>query len=247
MRDECGEQKEATMRRNVRFLFGSVLCGYLALTLGCAATGSSGGGRLLNASYNSALVQIDRPEATKEQYGAVVTIKPEAGNKYTYEDGLFSGIFFVATSRINFTISNKTEHSIKIVWDDAAFIEISGQSARLAHEGVKYADSNASQPPSVIPARQSLTDFVLPTNRVYYRKGYYGTYYSSPGGWEELPLVLPASHHVESSDTSALATFTSDVEKNKGKRFGILLPLEIEGVVNEYTFWFEVQTATVAP
>ena len=231
------------MRENDR---GSIfLCAVWALlAAGCATTGL--GSRTMVAKYSSALVQIDRPEATKERYGSVVTIKPEPDNKYVYEDGLFPGIFYVTDSRINFTLTNKTDHSIKIVWDEAAFIDLDGQSGRVAHTGVKYVDRNASQPPSVIPGRTSLTDFVLPTDRVYYREGYYGRYYSSPGGWEELPLVLPGSRQIASVDSTAVQTFRSEVEKNKGKRFGLLLPLEIEGVVSEYTFWFQVQDVSVA-
>ena len=201
----------------------------------------------MDTNYTSALVQIDRPEATKERYGSVITIKPEANNKYVYEDGLFSGIFYASASRINFALTNKTEHSIKLVWDEAAFIEVDGQAGRIAHEGVKYADRNASQPPSIVPAGRSLSDFVLPTNRIYYRKGYYSRYSSIPGGWEEVPLVLPVSEMVTSGDSTAAEQFASKVQMNKGKRFGLLLPLEIEGVVNEYTFWFEVQQASVNP
>lgn len=155
-----------------------------------------------------------------------------------YEDGLFSGLFFVTRSRINFTITNKTDHSIRIIWDEAAFIDVDGQSGRVAHEGVKYADRNASQPPIVIPRGTSLTDFVLPTGRLY--------------------LVLPASLRIAAGVSGAglehsgpdlqdrlVDGFASEVGKNKGKRFGFLLPLEIEGIVNEYTFWFEVQEASV--
>jgi len=212
------------------------------LAVGCAA---GLGQRAVGAVYRSALVQIDRPEATRERYGAVVTIRPEPDNKYVYEDGLFSGVFFVTSSRINFTITNKTDHSIKIVWDEAAFIETDGTSNRVAHQGVKYADRNASQPATVVPRGTSITDFVLPTSRVYYREGYYGKYYSSPGGWRELDLVQPALCLVSPGDSTAVRGFRSQAEANIGKRFGLLLPLEIQGVVNEYTFWFQVQGASV--
>jgi len=35
------------------------------------------------------------------------------------------------------------------------------------------------------------------------------------------------------------------MEKYKGRKFGLLLPLKIEGVINEYTFWFEVQDVSI--
>ncbi|NOZ85913.1 MAG: hypothetical protein GXP49_06555 [Deltaproteobacteria bacterium] len=226
--------------RIIRYGFVILYVGWVVFAAGCAL-----GSRIVTAHYKSALVWIDRPEATKERYGSVITIKKEADNKYIYEDGLFSVIFYVTASRINFALTNKTQHSIKTIWDEAAFIDVDGEAGRVAHEGVKYADRNASQPPSIVPAGRSLTDFVLPTNRVYYREGYYSIYVNIPGGWEELPLVLPASQRIASRDHNAVNEFASKVQKNKGKRFGLLLPLEINGIVNEYTFWFEVQEVSV--
>lgn len=231
---------------------GSIAIG-IAVCFGCAnvpptalpKTAPTALPKTATARYSCALVQIDRPEAMKERYGPVVTIQQEPENKYVYEDGLFAGVFCVMNSRVTFVITNKTEHSIKIVWDQAAFIEVGGESGRLAHHGVKYADRNASQPSSVIPRGSSLSDFVLPTNRIYYRQGSFGRYYSSPGGWEELPLVLPASRSIADGDAGAAEAFASEATTNKGKRFGVLLPFEIQGVLNEYTFWFEVQEASV--
>jgi len=171
----------------------------------------------------------DRPEATKERYGSVVTIKAEPDNKYVYEDGLFSGLFYVNTSRTNFTTTNKTDNSIKIIWDEAAFISTDGQPGRVAHEGVDYGDRDASQPPSVIPGGSSLTDFIRPISGVNY--------------WS--PLILPTQLWVAYGESASVDAFASEARKNKGKRFGLLLPLEIEGIVNDYTFWFEVQEVSV--
>jgi hypothetical protein len=30
-----------------------------------------------------------------------------------------------------------------------------------------------------------------------------------------------------------------------GKRIGLVIPLEVQGVTNEYTFWFEIKGVTV--
>jgi len=198
-----------------------------------------------SATYTSALVQVDRPQENRDRYGEVVTVKPAEGSKYLYEDQLLSAVFYVTQNRINFQFQNKTDHSLKIIWDETAFIDQTGKSGRVAHQGVKYVDRNASQPPSVVPAHGTLEDFVLPTDRVYYREGYYGQYFSNPGGWEELGLLQPSSGLLASNDTTSLAEFRSLASSNKGKRFGLLMPIEIEGVANEYTFWFEIQNVSV--
>ena len=193
----------------------------------------------LIGEYRSALVQIDRPKETQNRYGSVVTIKPETDNKYTYEDGLFFGVFYVLDASIHFVLTNKMDHSIKIIWDEAAFIDMEGQSGRVMHTGVKYADRNAPQPPSVIPKQSTLTDNVVPTNNVYYDNDY--------GDWKERGIVQPDERRFVDSDSSLTLTnaYKLIAERNKGRRFGLLLPLEIEGVVNEYTFWFEVQEVSV--
>ncbi len=226
---------------NLSFILTCFLCTVTAM--GCGGIGS----RLVRAYYSSALVEVDRQETTKEHYGSEVTIKPGPDKSFVYEDGLFNGQFYVTSSRINFTLTNKTDRSIKIIWDEAAFIDMEGQSGRVTHEGVKYIDRNASQPPSVVPSEKSLTDFVVPTERVYYREGYYSQYFSTPGGWEESSLILPGSRNIISGDSAAVNAWTKEIVVNKGKRFGLLLPLEIEGIVNEYTFWFEVQDVSVGP
>jgi hypothetical protein len=212
---------------------------------GCATAGL--GRRTMVALYGSALSNVDRPQTTKDRYGAGEDILPLSGDRYVFEDSLLSATLGVAKSRVNFSIRNKSDHSLKLVWDEAVFIETDGQTGRVAHSGVKYVDRNESQPSSVIPAGSSLSDFVLPTNRIYYREGIYRAYYSNPGGWEELPLVLPAMKQMSPGDSAAARQFSRGANLNEGKRFGVVLPLEVDGALNEYTFWFEIRKVAVSP
>ena len=68
-------------------------------------------------------------------------------------------------------IENKSNYSIKIQWDDVAYISSSGQTGRVMHSGVKYIDRNNSQPASVIPKSASLSDIVIPNDNIYYVSG----------------------------------------------------------------------------
>ena len=183
------------------------------------------------ADYQCALTEINRPDKVVERYGPIDSIVPEPESKYKYEDDMCAGEFFVADSRIYFSLKNKTDHSIRIIWDEAAYIDVDGEAGRVAHHGVKYTDSYVSQPPSVIPAHQNLTDFIVPADNAFL----------DIGGWEETPLLAPSSRSLRKGDKVAARAFANEVRENKGKRFGVLLPLEIEDVVNEYTFWFEVE------
>ena len=57
--------------------------------------------------------------------------------------------------------------------------------------------------------------------------------------------MLPTSDKFVSTDASSANKFRERVKSNKGQRYGLLLPIEIEGVVNEYTFWFEVKDSWI--
>lgn len=214
----------------------------LMLLLGCA--GMMGTRYINEVSYDLKLAQVDCPEETKERWGDVAKIEMSEKTKYRYEDDLFEGVFIVTSDRIVCELKNKTDHSIKIIWDEASFIDINGNSGRIMHSGVKYVDRNSSQPPSVIPAHGKFNDVILPSDRVWYREGYYGTYYSKSGGWEHLGLIQPqfeiTDPILERSQVTMSDTLESTAGELIGKKIGVLLPLAIEGVVNEYTFWFEV-------
>jgi len=194
--------------------------------------------------YSLNLSQVDRPKETRQRWGDVAKIELSEKDKYHYEDDLFEGFFIVSSDRIFFEIKNKTDHSIKIIWDEASFVDISGNSGRIMHSGVKYIDRNSSQPPSVVPAHGKYNDVILPSDRVWYREGYYGTYYSKSGGWEHLGLIQPqfeiTSPVQQSSQVAISDSLKLKAGEQVGKRIGVLLPFEIQGVVNEYTFWFEV-------
>jgi hypothetical protein len=93
------------------------------------------------------------------------------------------------------------------------------------HIGVKYINRNEPQSPTVIVRGGKVSDIVFPTNNVSYVSGQYG-------GWRETGIFEP---YAETS-----------VEKLKpakdhiGEEVQVLLPLEIQGTVNEYIFSFKV-------
>lgn len=122
-------------------------------------------------------------------------------------------------------IENKSNYSIKIPWDDVAYISSSGQTGRVMHSGVKYIDRNNSQPASVIPKSASLSDIVIPNDNIYYVSGQYG-------GWRESKLFnFPIDKN--------------NIEESKqlfiGKTVRILFPIIIQDVKNEYVFEFRVE------
>lgn len=170
----------------------ALAAGLMVLSAGCAEVMDS-------AYYGSTLTKVDRPEETTKRYGPAGVIKRQVGRKYLYEDGLVSGMFST-TSRINFSITNNTDHLMKIVWKDAKFIFADDETGRLQHRRIKLVDGKSSLPPSLIHGGTTLI-----------------------------------------GDTTFAKEFRAELRQNDDKRFGLVVPIESDGIINEYMFWFEAK------
>lgn len=174
------------------------------------------------------LTTVQRPERAKVRYGPeVITQVTDSGvRKYVFEDSLVKAIVYPTTTGFSVIINNKTDHTIKIMWDEAAIVGVNGSSMRLMHNGVKYIDRNNSQPPSVIVAHGHIADDVVPTERVV--QGY--------GSWDSAPM-LPLDYYYLADKDTTLAKLRNEY---KGKTMQLLLPLSIEDVTNDYLFTFTI-------
>ena len=129
-----------------------------------------------------------------------------------FEDALIKSQFYVGNTSISIILQNKTSYTMKINWDNAAFIDENGISKRVIHEGVKLSDKNSPQAPSIIVRNGKISDSITPSDNIYYTSGEYG-------GWNY-----------------------SNLTKGKNVNISLLLPIEIEGVANDYIFNFNEET-----
>ncbi|RLI46562.1 hypothetical protein DRO69_02755 [Candidatus Bathyarchaeota archaeon] len=191
--------------------------------LGCAT---------YRAYYDIVLKEVERPVEAKERYGEqkITKVEEEGIFKYYFEDQMVEIIWMPTSSQISFMLKNKTNHSIKIVWDEAAYVDENGESHRVIHSGVKYIDRNNPQPPSVVVRGGTISDIIIPSDKIYYVSGQYG-------GWRKNPLFPTTSEEFD--------FFKKLVKKYVGKTIQVLLPLQIEDVINEYIFTFEIKDAEV--
>jgi hypothetical protein len=180
-------------------------------------------------TYSVSLYKVESLENAKQQFGEtkIVNSNEENLTKYTFEDDYIRITWFVTRTQFDFYLYNKSQHSIKIPWDDMVYVDVAGHTGRVMHSGVKYIDRNSSQPASVVPKGASLSDIIMPTDNVYYVSGQYG-------GWSEHPL-LPKFTTTEEIRSSHIV----------GKTMKILFPVIIENVTNEYTFEFRVDDAVI--
>ena len=180
-------------------------------------------------TYDVSLSSVESPADAKEKYGEtkVVKVEQEGLSKYQYEDDYIKIFWYVSSTQFNFDLTNKSDYTMKLNWDDMAYVDEDGNTKRVMHSGVKYTDRNSSQPASILPKNASLSDVLLPTDNVYFVSGSYG-------GWRESSLFPRYSTNEEAQASPAL-----------GKKVRIIFPIVIQDVVNEYVFGFSVGSVKV--
>ena len=181
-------------------------------------------------SYDVSLKSVESPANAKIKFGETKVVKVEQDDlsKYQYEDDFIKIFWYVSSSQFNFEITNKSEHTMKLSWDDMSYVDENGKTNRVMHSGVKYTERNNSQPASVLPKNASLSDLLLPTDNVYYSSSSYSS------GWIEKALFPNYKSQEEAQNSPAL-----------GKTVRVVFPVIIQDVVNEYIFEFSVDSVTV--
>ncbi len=173
----------------------------------------------LSGKYISLLAEVEKPSNSEIRYGETMTIPSENGmSKFTYKDNVIDIMIFADQSNFNFILQNISESSIKIVWDEAVFVNFDGSTEKVMHKGVKFSEKNGAQPATTIIKNAKWEDTVTPTHLVYYREATKDI----EGGWDTYSMY----------------------PKEEGLKPGqikLMLPIQIKDVINEYVFVFDVQ------
>jgi hypothetical protein len=187
------------------------------------------------ARYDLELTEVERPTNAQQRYGPPkITRGADSGGVYgyTFEDSLVQVIAVPMRTGIRLTITNLTDHSIKVNWDEAAIVGFDGASERVVHNGVTYATRTQPQPPTIIVRRGRVEDHIAPVTN--WNCCQYGNSFSP---------MLPRLTFVTAQAGASLEQYNAEYA---GKSLQMLLPLEIQGVTNEYVFTWKV-TAVTAP
>jgi hypothetical protein len=146
--------------------------------------------------------------------------------KSVYEDPIIKIDWDYASSQIGFELTNKSDQTMKILWDDAAYISMSNESGRVFHKGVKYIDRENSQPPTSVYKNTTLSDLISPTSYTRYVPGQYG-------GWTSSALI-PVTQGVMSNKIEYK-------EELIGQTMRVVLPIKMGEDVLEYIFSFRTE------
>lgn len=91
---------------------------------------------------------------------------PAHSHTLEYENDTFHIAFKLNTKSIEFTIYNKSNDGIKIEWDQVSF-SINGKTHRIIHKETGLIRITEVQPPTTIPPKSNLVDYLVPTDKIY--------------------------------------------------------------------------------
>ena len=163
--------------------------------------------------YIATLSKVEKPSNSAIRYGKTTEVKDKDVTKFSYVDNVIDIVIFATGTKFSFELKNISPNSIKIIWDEAAFVDADGSTSKVMHVGTKFSERNSSQPATTVIKGAKIEDVATPTDRVYY------------------------------SDTlkewTSKSMFPTE-GKLKDKQVQLMLPIQIKDVVNEYIFVFDL-------
>lgn len=180
------------------------------------------------------LTEVERPASTREQWGPQVlsTVEDSGVTRYSFEDNMILARFVVGEDEVLFDLKNKTDHSIRLLWTETTMVLPDGSVSPVMMTGWKYSECRNEKPPAVIPRGVTIDDLILPCSKLYLGST-----------WSQMPLFQDGAEYAY--DSTLTETVGRVRTRTSGKRLSILMPLQIEGVTNEYTFTFGVDSVHV--
>jgi hypothetical protein len=176
------------------------------------------------ATYSIPLTTVNPPKNEVIQQVNIEKFTDGNLNKYRFEDKKIKAIMYITAKRICFDLTNKTENTAKIMWDEAAIVDYTGSTQRVTHIGVRFMDRDSPKPPTSIPAGTQLHEEVTPISNIYLDRLQ----------WKEAGL-FPMFY--KSKDEK-------EAKQYEGKTMKLLLPIDFAGVKNEYLLEFVIDKFT---
>lgn len=145
---------------------------------------------------------------------AIKLTKPTHSDELAFSDDKIQMRFVVLREKIDFTLWNKTQEPISIIWDEIIFRDPEGAThwvinskedpSTVRTKTAQVATTHPHIDPTIVPAGSSYSDYIKPF----------------PSGFQDV-YIYPSKYAA-------------------GSRIVLTLPLEVNGQVKVYTFGFEV-------
>ena len=153
----------------------------------------------------------------------------------SFEDSKVGFRFVPSSENISVSIKNKTGHEINVVRDKAEYIDSAGKSHRV-HYGSDYVQevtSFAVNTSTIVPLlridpNSEITGYVWINNWPDFHLG------QGPGN---DPISTPNIHN-RMEPFFPRFSFEGEGEALKGSTFSLVLPIDFDGLISNYTFTF---------
>ncbi len=193
-----------------------------------------------NAHYDISLTSVERSTGARKIYGEqkIEVVIEEGISRIYFEDELVKIKWLPTPYDIVFVLNNKADAPVRVVWDEARFIDEKGISHKLIHSGIGYEDRSNSHPPTVVTARGTLKDFLHPADYFQREEDYGGKSYKQQVYWRRASF-LPAQLKGTAEELRAKA------EPFVGKIFQVVLALQIDDARTDYVCTFKINKVEI--
>lgn len=142
-------------------------------------------------------------------------VSPNAGTRregegFVFRDARIDLVLVPDRRGVTFLLKNRSRGPLTLHWDRMTLVTPAGESVRVVHQGVRYADRNLPQPPLTVVPGTVVKDTLTPASSIRIEPG---------AGWRVEPFL-------ESPPAGASATF------------GLWLPIETPSGMRDYGFTF---------
>lgn len=168
----------------------------------------------LSGNYVTLLASVEKPSNSEIRYGTTTVVEDDKVTKFSYVDNAIDIIIFGSSTQFSFVLKNVSDNTIKVVWDEAVFVDYDGATSKIMHLGTKYSQKNGEQPASTVIKGAKIEDVAVPTVNVRYS--------------EVLKEWITDS------------MYPSDPGEEPGQ-LRLMLPIQLKDVINEYIFVFDVK------
>ncbi len=164
-----------------------------------------------------ALRAVQRPADVAERWGSYA-LTPADTSGYTYEDDLLSLLVVPLSGSFSVVVENRTEHSIRFLWAESSYVGPSGVASNVVPGDTRWIDMGNTPGPQNIPARATAVFTAIPRANA-----------------DVSAMTITPFYHAEMACPEIL-----------GSSIRLILPLEVEGNLNEYTLEFTPREDEVA-
>jgi hypothetical protein len=178
--------------------------------------------------YKITLKNVDYVHTPDNDLGEkkIVLFQEKDELKSAYENEMIKIVWTPTPYRFLFAITNKTQHSMKIVWKEAEYIDQNGVAKKIMQSAVGLSERNGYHLPITVASGSTVKGFVFPADSLYWVSG-------DRGGWRQDPL-FPYFNRTSAEDLMV------EVKEYKGKSVQVLLPFDVQNSIYNYRFTFKI-------